>query len=236
MSVSGIAAAHGRDPVAATEMILNRRRLLAALPALSLGVGLAGCTFVATPKRIVAGGEDANAGGFAPNAMVDAIWDAKVLPYLKANAASFPDLMKAIHANANEAGRRFGHRAKEGDQPWTYIVRIDGPVIAAETASRAATITIDDGGKALVQIGPAMRGTALRDSLDFVSFNDFKNQIDFAQYGKAFNQHVLRTILANLPRDSLIGRKASVLGAFTFEGGDQPPVVAPAQITLGPAS
>ena len=33
-----------------------------------------------------------------------------------------------------------------------------------------------------VQIGPAMRGTAIRDALDFVSFNDFTNQIDFARY------------------------------------------------------
>ncbi|MDE3174598.1 MAG: DUF2291 domain-containing protein [Pseudomonadota bacterium] len=214
-------------------MILNRRRLLAALPALSLGVGLAGCTFVATPKKPLAGADE---GGFDPNAMVDAIWDTKVLAYLKAKAAPLPEVMTAIQANADKAGQRFGHRAKEGNQPWTYIVRIDGPVVAAETASRAATITVDDGAKALVQIGPAMRGTALRDSLDFVSFNDFKNQIDFAQYGKAFNQHVLRAVLANLPRDSLIGRKASVLGAFTFEGGDQPPLVAPAEITLGPAS
>ena len=31
-----------------------------------------------------------------------------------------------------------------------------------------------------VQIGPAIRGTALRDTLDFVDFNDFTNQIDFA--------------------------------------------------------
>ena len=56
-----------------------------------------------------------------------------------------------------------------------------------------------------------MRGTALRDSLDFVSFNDFKNQIDYAQFGKAFNQYAVRTVLSDLPRDSLVGR--SVVGA-----------------------
>jgi predicted lipoprotein len=66
-----------------------------------------------------------------------------------------------------------------------------------------------------------------------VSFNNFKNQIDYAQFGKAFNQHVARTILAQLPRDSLIGRNAEILGAFTLEAGDQPPLVTPAQLTLG---
>ena len=79
-----------------------------------------------------------------------------------------------------------------------------------------------------------MRGTALRDSLDFVSFNDFKNQIDYAQFGKAFNQHVVKTILAQLPRDSLVGHSVKILGAFTLESGDRPPLVAPAQLTLGP--
>ena len=54
---------------------------------------------------------------------------------------------------------------------------------------------------------PAMRGTALRDSLDFVSFNDFKNQIDYAQFGKAFNQYAVRTVLSDLPRESLVGRE-----------------------------
>ena len=87
-----------------------------------------------------------------------------------------------------------------------------------------------------MQIGPAMRGTALRDALDFVSFNDFKNQIDYAQFGKAFNQHVLRTALAQLPKQALVGRKVTALGAFTLDADGQPPLVAPAQLALGPAS
>ena len=99
-------------------------------------------------------------------------------------------------ANPDEAGRKYGYRAKEGSEPWTFAVAIDGKIVAAETTSRAATISVDTGGDgkiaAIVQIGPAMRGTALRDALDFVSFNDFKNQIDYAQFGKAFNQHVVQ--------------------------------------------
>ncbi|WP_246694530.1 DUF2291 family protein, partial [Mesorhizobium sp. M2E.F.Ca.ET.209.01.1.1] len=72
---------------------------------------------------------------------------------------------------------------------------------------------------ARVQIGPAMRGTALRDSLDFVQFNDFTNQIDFAQFGKAFNAYADKTVLSKLPREALEGRTAKVLGAYTIEGG-----------------
>ncbi len=218
---------------------MNRRRLVVGLTVLPFGLALGACKFVATQKKHAVSADEGSGDGFDPNAMVDAIWDSKVVPYLTAKAGNLADVVALARANPDEAGRKFGHRAKEGSEPWTFAVKIDGRIVAAETTSRAATISVDSGGDgkvaAIVQIGPAMRGTALRNSLDFVSFNDFKNQIDYAQYGKAFNQHVLRTILSQLPRDALVGRKATVLGAFTLESGDQPPLVAPAAITLGPA-
>ena len=81
-----------------------------------------------------------------------------------------------------------------------------------------------------------MRGTALRDALDFVSFNDFKNQIDYAQFGKAFNQHVDQDILAQTAaRISLSDAKVTVLGAYPLVSADQPPLVTPVEMTLGPA-
>ncbi len=216
-----------------------RRRLLLALTVLPFGLALGGCKIVATPKKQVPTADEGNGGGFDPNAMVDAIWDSKVVPYLQAKAGNLPDVLALARANPDEAGHKYGYRAKQGSEPWTFAVKIEGRIVAAETASRAGTISIDNAGDgkiaAVVQIGPAMRGTALRDALDFVSFNDFKNQIDYAQFGKAFNQHAARTFLAQLPRDALVGRKATILGAFTLESGDQPPLVAPAQITLGPA-
>jgi predicted lipoprotein len=214
-----------------------RRRFTAALAVFTLSLTLGGCKFVATPKKQADGADEGN-GDFDPNAMVNAIWDIKVLPYLSAKAGALPDVLALARTNPSEAGAKYGYRAKEGDESWTLAVRVDGRIISADTASRAATISVDTNGDgkvaAVIQIGPAMRGTALRDSLDFVSFNNFKNQIDYAQFGKAFNQHVLQTILTKLPRDSLIGRTVAVLGAFTLEPGDRPPLVAPAQLALGP--
>jgi predicted lipoprotein len=207
-----------------------------SLVAVSFAVG--GCKIVATPAKKAGASDEANTGGFDPDAMVNAIWDAKVIPYLSTKAGALQDVMALVRSNPDEAGRKYGYRAKEGSEPWTFVVTIDGRIVSADTTSRAATISVDAKGDgkiaAVVQIGPAMRGTALRDSLDFVSFNDFKNQIDYAQFGKAFNQRVVRTFLAQLPRDSLVGCSVKILGAFTLEAGDQPPLVAPAQLTLGP--
>ena len=118
------------------------------------------------------------------------------------------------------------------------MVKLEGVIVEANTESRAATIGVDTSGKgkadATVQIGPALRGTSIRDALDFVSFNDFTNQIDFARYGKAFNLYVDREILEKLPRDSLVGRKVTVVGAYPLSSSADPPLITPVEITLGP--
>jgi predicted lipoprotein len=80
-----------------------------------------------------------------------------------------------------------------------------------------------------------MRGTALRDSLDFVNFNTFTNQIDYAQFGKAFNTFVDKKTLSALPREKLVGSEVTVVGAVPLDKSS-PPLVTPATITLGGAS
>jgi predicted lipoprotein len=216
-----------------------KRRLFLLMGVAAGSLALGACKIVATPRKNVGTEEGADNSGFDPGKMVRDIWDAKVIPYLTAKAGAFPEVAELARANPDEAGRKYGFRQKEGNEPWTIVVKLEGRVLAAETTSRAATISVDNGGDgkiaAIVQIGPAMRGTALRDALDFVSFNDFKNQIDYAQFGKAFNQYVNAAFLAALPRDKLIGRTAIILGAYTIEAGDQPPLITPAQLTLGPA-
>jgi predicted lipoprotein len=220
--------------------LLAKAPLVAALTAVALSIFLSSCKIVATPAPHPVGSEDASESGFDPNAMVAKIWDSKVIPYLSAKASALPDVVAAVRTSPNEAGRKFGYRAKEGNVPWTFPVKFEGKILAADIASRAATISIDTKGDgklaAIIQIGPAVRGTALRDSLDFVSFNDFKNQINYAQFGKAFNQYAVRTVLPGLPRESLVGRSVVGVGAFTLEAGDQPPLITPAQLKIGPAS
>ena len=217
--------------------MIGRRNVL-SFGAAGASLWLGGCKIVATPPKKAANDAGDADAGFDPGKMVRALWEPKVLPYLTAKAGKLSDVVALASANPDEAGRKYGYRAKEGSEPWTLVVKVEGRILAAETTSRAATISVDNSGDgkiaAIVQIGPAIRGTALRDSLDFISFNDFKNQIDYAQFGKAFNQYINGAFLAALPREALIGRSATVLGAYTLEAGDQPPLVTPAQLTLGP--
>ena len=133
-----------------------------------------------------------------------------MLPYLKGKAGAFQEVSKLAASDAKAAGEKYGNPKKQANSPWTYVATVKGKIVASNTQSRAATIDVDvDGdGKAdlRAQIGPALRGTALRDALDFVDFNSFKNQIDFAQFGKSFNTYANANVLSKLPRDGLDGR------------------------------
>lgn len=173
---------------------------------------------------------------FDPDKMAAELWDARVIPYLQGKAGAFPEVIALAATSPDEAGSRYGHRENAEGTPWTLAARLDGRIIAAHTESRASTIDVDtngDGGAdATVQIGPVVRGTALRDSLDFVPFGSFTNQIDYAKFGKSLNSLVNSKSLEGLPRDTLAGRDVSVLGVFEFDPKAALPLVTPAEIKV----
>ena len=194
-----------------------------------------GCKIIKNPTA-----EEIAAAKFDPTRQVAEIWDAQALPYLDGKAAPLTEVVEAAAADAKAAGEKYGNPNKQANSPWTFAVKIDGTIVGAETESRAATIDVDvnaDGkADAKVQIGPAIRGTALRDSFDFVNFNEFKNQIEWAQFGKALNQHVDQSLLQAIPRDALVGKTVSVTGAYPMPSGGGLPLVTPARITIGAGS
>lgn len=212
-------------------------RLTAPAWTLALAVVLAGCKILPTPAEGEAPGAVA---AFNPEAMVGEIWTDRVLPYLDGKAGPVAEVVAAVAADPAAAGARFGNPNKQASAPWTYVVRVDGKVVGSNLESRAGTVDVDVDGDgqadARVQIGPAYRGTALRDSLDFVNFNEFTNQIEFAQYGKAFNTHADQQVMSKLPREGLDGRTISVVGAYTAGPAGELPLVMPAQVGYGPQS
>jgi predicted lipoprotein len=211
---------------------MPRSKAAAGLVLASLLV-MSGCKFIKTADQQ----KEAAAGAFDPDKRVAEIWDAKVLPYLDQRAGPFKEVAALVAADVNAAGAKYGHKEKEGNAPWTFAAKVDGTIVAEETKSRAAYVDVDVDGDSKadirVSIGPAIRGTALRDSLDFVTFNEFKNQIEWAQFGKSFNTHVNKTLLEKLPREGLTGKKVTATGAFPLPSKGQLPQLVPATITIG---
>jgi predicted lipoprotein len=212
-------------------------RIRGALIAALVAAALPGCKIIKTPtaeEKAQAAAKDA----FDPNAKVEAVWQSQAVPYYQKRAGELKDVVAAVAAGPDQAGEKYGNPKKQASAPWTYAVKFTGKVVAADTQSRAATLDVDADGDgkadAKVQIGPALRGTALRDTLDFVNFNEFKNQIEWAQFGKAFNEKANTAFLSAVPRDGITGKTVTVVGAFPLPSGSDLPLVTPSELTVAP--
>ncbi len=196
-------------------------------------LALSACKLVKTADEA----KIAEASAFNPDKMVQDIWDAKVVPFYEKHSGDFATVSALAATNPDEAGQKFGHKEKQGTAPWTYAAHVSGKIVAEDMRSRAASVEVDvngDGkGDVKVALGPAVRGTALRDALDFLDFNSFKNQIEWAQFGKSFNTHMNAMVLSKLPREGLTGKTLDAYGAFPLPSSGQLPQFVPAKITIG---
>ncbi len=108
-------------------------------------------------------------------------------------------------------------------------------MVAVDTRSRSGTATVELDGKGratvILQIGPVITGTAIRDALPALGFDRFVNQIQHADVGNELNARVEREVLQPLDRAELRGRHVSFAGMADFEAG-RPLTVTPVTLTL----
>lgn len=164
---------------------------------------------------------------FDAEGYVNSIWDDKIIPYMLEKTVYIPTLKDALTANPRAAGEKYGYRAVAEHNPYNYSVRGRIKILEANVKSRNGRVEADvapyDGIPDItMQIGPIYKGTSIRDFLDFVTFDDFKNQVEFAKLATQLNLHVRDTVV--LPLDLLgdggVGREFDMLGATTVEGAN----------------
>ena len=117
------------------------------------------------------------------------------------------------------------------------LIHGQGKVLRFDESSRSAVLLVDtppyDGrADVAIQMGPALRGTALRDALGFIRFDDFINQLEFARVANELNQRVWNDVLAALPRRHLEGRLVSFIGASERQPDSSLPLVIPVQLKV----
>ena len=164
---------------------------------------------------------------------VDGIWD-KLGPVFDQKAQDIAKILPEIRANPDAAGEKYGRR--EATNPYNYMVKGTGTVAEINTESAAGTAIIEIPGlneKLALQIGPVVRGTALRDATGLVSFNQFENQLDYADVSKEMNSRALKAAFSAAPAASLAGKSVTFYGAFTFDPHSKSPVlITPVKISL----
>ena len=165
---------------------------------------------------------------------VDPIWTSKVLPTIQEKAQDIAKILPEIRANPDSAGQKYGRR--EATNPYNYMIKGTGKVTEIHNESQAGTAIVEIPGlneKVALQIGPVVRGTALRDATGIVSFNQFSNQLDYADVSKEMNARALKSAFANVDPASLAGKTVTFFGAFTFDPHSKSAVlITPVKIDL----
>jgi predicted lipoprotein len=199
------------------------RGITVGLLACLLAVSLASC--VPWTIRPIEGASGAQGGvvpgkpGFNAQAYVDSIWTSQVLTTTQEKAADLPAVLAALKADPEAAKKKYGHH--EGQRPYNFLVKGEAKVLAVDTASRSGSLKIDlapaDGqADAVIQIGPVIKGTALRDALPFIQFNQFTNQLEYADVSNQLNDRVVNDVARKVDAASLQGKTIDFQGAFAL--------------------
>ena len=156
----------------------------------------------------------------------DGVWDSKVLPAIQEKAQDIAKILPEIRADPAGAGQKYGRR--ESTNPYNYMVKGTGKVLEVHTESQAGTIILEVPGleeKIALQIGPVVRGTALRDATGAAPFDQFSNQLDYADVSKEMNIRAVKTAFAGVDPSSLSGKTITFFGAFTFDPRSKGPLL-----------
>lgn len=176
---------------------MKARLAVAAMTLTMMGL-TAGCK-IATVRRLDDQGPRAEAASAAARpfdaaGLVAAAWDAEVLPALA----------RARDVTGLAAGEATA-------QP--VVVQGRGRVVDANVRSRAGTAIVEVGAaRVVVQIGPVLTGTAIRDALPAFGFDRFVNQLQHADVGNELNARVEQQVLQRLDRTKLRGAYLSFAG------------------------
>jgi len=163
---------------------------------------------------------------------IDQLWQQKLVPQLQAEARPVSALLTAMRSakDFDTACQSYGYRT-QAENPCIFSVSVQGDVTAVNTTSRSGKMTVKDesGDSVTVQIGPIIRGTALRDGYRGAGYQDFNDQVLFGDFGKAINQHASQMMQQFAPK---VGDKVKVTGVFSsWDIPQQLPDITPAAIS-----
>jgi predicted lipoprotein len=200
-------------------------------------LGLSGCKIVKKSEKegdekVIAA--DASGDDARNEIRMEETFEAKLLPHIRDNALALQDLRSAVGGNLDDAGEAHGNRGAGRGAAWNFPVRGEGVVVDAKLDTRARRAEVDTDGDSepdmTLQLGPVIRGTALRDVAPFFKFDDFRDQIEFAKLGRAINDRIAGMI--TVPEGDLIGQSVSFIGVVPLKAADDAYQVTPIEVGI----
>ena len=212
------------------------RKTLLALCAIA-AFNLSGCKLVKNlPEDEKAVSAGASGDAVRTEQRIADTFETKLLPYVRDKALGFTAFRTALAGGLDEAGNIHGNRGSGQGAAWNFAIADEGVIVAAklDTRARVADLDVDGDGAAdmTIQLGPVIRGNALRDIAPFYNFDDFRDQIEFAKLGRALNDRISAEVV--LPDGNLIGRTMRFTGVVPLKKADEKLLVTPVSVEIMP--
>jgi predicted lipoprotein len=222
--IAGIASLHQLGNFAATALFLSSFFCFAACKPWTIRPIDSGSQKPAVASR-----------DFNADAYVDSIWESKLVPLLIEKAVDLSTLLAAFDADFEAARKKYGR--DEGGGAAHFIVKGEGRVsrVSSSSQNRAVSINLKNyKGKTevVLQVGPVFRGTSLRDAVGFIQFNQFVNQLQFADVGNKLNDRVATAVIKDFDLTTAQGKEVSFYGAFTLSDRSKI-VITPVKLETG---
>lgn len=166
--------------------------------------------------KIVTGSDASGtaSGTFSPQSFAQEKFESEIAPEISDRAEDLAVVSNALKADPAGAAEQYG--VVTGSSPAVYSVNLTG--IAGQMDANGLLPVQVEGVpadiKVLVQMGPAINGTAIRDATGKVDFAQFKNQIEYQNVGAELNNQVKKVVLDSVDKSNLEGKTVSVTGAF----------------------
>jgi len=161
--------------------------------------------------------------GFDAKAYVENIWESKIIPTISKEAEEITFILDELFKNKEVAEEKYGDRSGTGS--YSFMIKGTGKITSLNTASRVGTLSIKLEKKydsqIFITLGPVIKKDSIRDAVKFIQFNDFVNQLDFADVSRIIKTRVLNEIIGPLNLKEIVGKKINFEGAITFDRKDK---------------
>lgn len=159
--------------------------------------------------------------GFDAVKAIDELWDSKLIPFFEENSHDIKEVLDGLNNDPEGTAESYSYSHSDINASYNFPVKGDVKVLSVNTESRRGYIEIDaepyDGvADAIIQIGPIIKYTSLRDSSYLIPYGDFRNQLEFADMSNEINKRVINEVLSNINMETLTDKTISFIGAFTL--------------------
>ena len=161
--------------------------------------------------------------GFDAKAYVENIWESKIIPTISEEAEDITFILDELFKNKEVTEEKYGGRSGTGS--YSFMIKGKAEITSLNTASRVGTLSIklekQYESEIFITLGPVIKKDSIRDAVRFIKFNDFVNQLDFADVSRIIKVRVLNEIIGPLNLKEITGKNINFEGAITFDRKDK---------------